>query len=200
MLRTSSTFVALGGALFFGLAVLAHAQATEKNQSDQEKHKPKLITFHSGEPAEQAHDGGAVRFLVSGEDTQGAWSLVQVTEKPGYHTNVHRHNRTDEAFYILEGVLTVKINDKTADYPAGSYVLIPRGTPHAQGNVGQVPVKFLLTMTPAGFEQSFRDRVELMKTMKPDDPDLQKRRKENAVKGSYDVEFLLEWNPDKRPD
>jgi quercetin dioxygenase-like cupin family protein len=134
--------------------------------------------------------------LVSGDDTKGAWSLVQVTEMPGYHTNLHRHNHTDEAFYVLEGVLTVKTNEGTSEYPAGSYVLIPRGTPHAQGNLGQVPVKLLLTMTPAGFERSFKDRVELFKTLKPG-PEFQKKRKENAVKGNYDVEFLVEWNPPK---
>ena len=198
MLKKFSTSAFLAASVFFvGLAELADAQAPEKDPTEQEKNKPKLITFHPGEPAEQAHDGGAVRFLVSSNESKGAWSLVQVTEKPGYHTNVHRHNGTDEAFYILEGVLTVRINDTTSDYPAGSYVLIPRGTPHAQGNVGTVPVKFLLTMTPAGFEQSFRDRIELMKTIKPDDPEFQKRRKENAAKGNYDVEFLMEWNPAK---
>lgn len=198
MLTTIPASAFLAGAfLFLGLTPPAHDQASEKNQTEQEKNKPNLITFHPGEPAEQAHDGGAVRFLVSSEETKGAWSLVQVTEKPGYHTNVHRHNRTDEAFYILEGVLTVRINDATSDYPAGSYVLIPRGTPHAQGNVGKVPVKFLLTMTPAGFEQSFRDRIELMKTIKPDDPEFRKKRQENAVKGNYDVEFLANWDPVK---
>jgi hypothetical protein len=36
-----------------------------------------------------------------------------------------------------------------------------------------------------------------MKTIKPDDPEFQKRRKENAAKGNYDVEFLAEWNPAK---
>ena len=118
-------------------------QTTEKVPAELEKNRPKLVVFKPGEPVEQAHDGGAVRFLVSSEDTKGAWSLVQVTEKPGYKTNVHRHNRTDEAFYILEGVLTVKINDVTSEYPAGSYVLIPRGTPHAQGNLGKVAVKLL---------------------------------------------------------
>lgn len=198
MRTTIFTSVFLAGALvFFGWADFVQGQATEKAQPGPEKNRPKLIVLKPGEPAEQAHDGGAVRFLVSGEETKGAWSLVQVTEKPGYQTNVHRHNRTDEAFYVLEGVLTVKINDATSDYPAGSYVLIPRGTPHAQGNLGKVPVKFLLTMTPAGFEQSFRDRIELMKTIKPDDPEFQKRRKENAAKGNYDVELLMEWNPEK---
>jgi mannose-6-phosphate isomerase-like protein (cupin superfamily) len=132
--------------------------------------------------------------LASSDDTHGAWSLVELTEIPGYKTNLHRHNHTDEAFYVLEGVLTVRLNDKTSEYPAGSYVLIPRGTPHAQGNRGKVPVKLLLTMTPGGFERSFQDRVELFKTAKPDDPDFRKKRKDNAVKGNYDVEFLADWN------
>src|SRR5688572_17947719 len=116
---------------------------------------------------------------------------------PGYKMNLHRHNSTDEGFYVLEGVLTVKINDKTSEYPAGSYVLIPRGTPHAQGNLGKVPVRLLLTITPSGFERSFKDRVELFKTIKPDHPDFRKKREENAKKGKYDVEFLEVWDTQK---
>jgi Cupin domain len=95
---------------------------------------------------------------------------------------------------VIEGRLTVKINDKVSDYPAGSYVLIPRGTSHAQGNRGTVPARILLTMTPGGFERSFKDRVELFKTAKPTDPDFRKKRQENAVKGNYDVEFLINWD------
>ena len=192
----ASAFLA-GAVLFFGLADVAQAQASEKIQSEQNENRPKFIARQPSEPAEQAYDGGSVRFLASGEDTKGAWSLVQLAEMPGYKTNLHRHNHTDEAFYVLEGVLTIKINDATSEYPAGSYVLIPRGTPHAQGNLGKVPVKLLLTMTPAGFERSFQDRVELFKTVKPDDPDYRKKRKENAAKGNYDVEFLADWDPPK---
>ncbi len=175
-----------------GLTQVADAQVSEKNQP-----ALKFVALRSGEPAEQAYDAGVVRFLVSSEDTKGAWSLVQVTEMPGYHTNLHRHNHTDEAFYVLEGVLTVKTNDAITEYPAGSYVLIPRGTPHAQGNLGKVPVKLLLTITPAGFEQSFKDRVELFKTIKPSDPEFRKRRQAMAAKGNLDVEFLAEWKPSK---
>jgi quercetin dioxygenase-like cupin family protein len=131
--------------------------------------------------------------LVLSEETNGAWSLVELREMPGYHTNLHRHNHTDEAFYVLDGVLTVNINGGISDYPAGSYVLIPRGTPHAQGNRGTVPARILLTMTPGGFERSFRDRVELFKTAKPTDPDFRQKRKENARRGNYDVEFLADW-------
>ncbi len=118
-----------------------------------------------------------------------------MTERPGYKTPVHRHNNTEEAFYVLEGVLTVKINDKTSEYPAGSYVLIPRGTPHAQGNLGKVPVKHLLTVMPGGFERFFRDRVELFKTAKPGDADFVKKLAEKRQ--SVDSEVLGVWDVQK---
>ena len=162
--------------------------------SEQDGGKPNVIAVKSGEPAALAYDAGTVRFLASSGDTNGAWSLVELKEMPGYKTNLHRHNHTDEAFYVLEGVLTVRIDATVSEYPAGSYVLIPRGTSHAQGNGGKVPVRILLTMTPGGFERSFKDRVELFKTAKPDDPDFRQKRKENAVKGNYDVEFLADWD------
>ena len=188
-------FVLLASALFLGFERSSKTQTKlAKALSEEAGNKPRIVALKSGEPNELAYDGGVARFLVNSEDTNGAWSLVELAEMPGYKTNLHRHNNTDEAFYVVEGVLTVKIIDKTSAYPAGSYVLIPRGTPHAQGNLGKVPVKVLLTMTPAGFEQSFRDRVELFKTIKPDHPDFRKRRQENAAKGKYDVEFLGAWD------
>ena len=188
-------FALLVSALFFSFERLSKTQTkTDNAQSEQDKGRPKLIALKSGELDELTYDAGTVRFLATSADTNGAWSLVELKEMPGYHTNLHRHNHTDEAFYVMEGVLTVKINDKLSDYPAGSYVLIPRGTPHAQGNRGKVPARILLTMTPGGFERSFKDRVELFKTAKPSDPDFRQKRKANAVKGNYDVEFLSDWD------
>lgn len=164
---------------------------------EKNKIKPKMIALKTGEPTELAHDAGTVRFLASSEETNGAWSLVEVKEMPGYKTNIHRHNNTDEAFYVLEGVLTAIIAGKTHELPAGSYILIPRGTPHAQGNFGKVPIKLLLTMTPGGFERSFKDRVELFKTIKPDHPDFRKMREELRIKGKHDVEFISAWETKK---
>ena len=154
----------------------------------------KVIALNTADLESFAYDAGKAKFIVSSEDTRGAWSLIELTEMPGYHTNLHKHNHTSEAFYVLEGVLSVKLNGVTRDYPAGSYILVQPGTPHAQGNRGSAPVRILLTMTPGGFERSFKDRAELYKTVKPDDPDYRKKRKENSVKGNYDVEFLAEWD------
>jgi quercetin dioxygenase-like cupin family protein len=191
-------FTLLFFTLFFSFERLSKTRTkSDKPQSEEDKNRPKPIALKSGEPNELTYDAGTVRFLVSSEDTNGAWSLVELKEMPGYHTNLHRHNHTDEAFYVLEGVLTVKINDKITEWPAGSYVLIPRGTPHAQGNRGKVLVKILLTMTPGGFEQSFKDRVELFKTVKPDNPNFRKMRDELTEKSKVDVERLAMWDLQK---
>lgn len=182
-------------ALFFSSQRVTEAQAKRDSAiSVQEQYKPGVIALKPGEPAGLAYDAGAIRVLASSEDTNGAWSLVELKEMPGYHTNFHRHNYTDEAFYVLEGVLTAKISEDTSDYPAGSYVLIPRGTPHAQGNRGNVPVRVLLTMTPGGFEQAFLDRVKLFETVKPGDPDFRRRRDELIKNSKVDVERLALWD------
>jgi quercetin dioxygenase-like cupin family protein len=185
-------------ALFFSSQRVLETQTKpDKTISEQDKNRPRIIALKSGEPTELTYDAGTMRMLASSEDTNGAWSLVELKEMPSYHTNFHRHNYTDEAFYVIEGILTVKINDKTFDYPAGSYVLILRGTPHAQGNRGKVPVRVLLTMTPGGFERSFLDRVELFKTVKPDDPDFRRMRDELTKKSKVDVDRLAFWDLQK---
>jgi quercetin dioxygenase-like cupin family protein len=194
IMKKTFLFTLLASAPFFSFKGLSETQTKpEKAQSEQVQGRPGIIAHKSDEIETFAYDAGTVRFLASSEDTDGAWSLLEVIEMPGYKTNLHRHNHTEEAFYVLEGELTARINDIISEYPAGSYILIPRGTPHAQGNRGRTPTKILLTMTPGGFEQSFKDRVELFKTMKPDDPNFRKKRKENAVNGNYDVEFLADW-------
>ena len=180
--------------------LLINAQRVEAQTGpvpQQGDHRPAVIALKAGEPAGLAYDAGTLRVLASSEATGGAWSLVELKEMPGYHTNLHRHNLTDESFYVLEGSLTVRLNEGTRDYPAGSYVLIPRGTPHAQGNRGKVPVRVLLTMTPGGFEQSFLDRARLFETVKPGDPEFRRKRDEFTKTSKVDVERLALWDLQK---
>jgi len=182
--------------LLLGVEQLSKTQTKqEKSSPEHEKNKPKIVALHPNDSEPFDWDGGKVRFIASSEETGGRWAVIEVTERPGYKTPVHRHNYTEEEFYVMEGVLTVKINDKTSEYPAGSYVLIPRGTPHAHGNLGKVPSKHLLTVMPGGFEQFFRDRVELFKTAKPGDPDFKKKLAERRQ--NVDSEVLGEWDVQK---
>lgn len=107
---------------------------------------------------------GSIRFLVNSEDTGGAFSIVESNLCGREVTNLHRHPDMDEAFYVVEGTLTVYADGKTHSLGAGSYFFVPRGTPHAQGNPCKVPNKVLVTFTPGGFERYLRNRIEVLKT------------------------------------
>ena len=58
-------------------------------------------------------------------------------------------------YYILEGDLRFKAYDRLFDAPAGSFMFIPRGTPHCFQNVGDVPARILVIFAPGGMERFF---------------------------------------------
>ncbi|MFP4436853.1 MAG: cupin domain-containing protein [Chloroflexaceae bacterium] len=102
--------------------------------------------------------GGQVVLKASDQDTGGAYSLyenIMPAHSPG--PRPHIHHLHDEAFYVLEGVLTVRVGMRTLTAPAGSFVLVPRGIVHQPANPGPEPVRFLLIFSPGGMDQFFAD-------------------------------------------
>ena len=89
-------------------------------------------------------------------DTRGAKSLLEVNVRGGGPPQ-HIHHAEEEAFYVLEGEVDIKIGDETIRGTVGSFVVVPRGTVHTFWNVGQVPAKLLTIFSPPGFEQFFFD-------------------------------------------
>ena len=164
---------------------------------DGDERKPDVVAVDTNDLEVFSFDAGKIRFIASSEQTHGAYAVLELTEMPGYKTAWHQHNTCEEAFYVLEGVLTIKMLDKNYTFPAGSYVLIPRGTPHGQGNFGDKPLRLLTTFTPGGFDHFFRDRVELYKTIKPGDPAFAKRFDELRAKHKQFVQILGKWEPGK---
>jgi hypothetical protein len=96
---------------------------------------------------------------------------------------------------VIEGTLTIQIGDSLSRLPAGSYIRIPRGIPHGQGNFTSDPVRLLTTFTPGGFDVFFEDRVALYKTTKPGDPSFQAKFDELRRKHRKWVEILGTWSP-----
>ena len=184
--------------LFSLCHAISRGQTVPQNaQSSSDSKNPNVITINSDVPDVLNLDRGTIRFLATSKDTKGAFSVSEIEEMPGYKTALHLHPHWDEAFYVIEGVLTVNINGIINNYPAGSYVLIPRGTPHGQGNFGTSPNKVLLTFTPSAYEEFFMDRVELFKTVKPDSPEFTDRFNELRRKHAKYVEILGTWDIEK---
>ncbi len=59
----------------------------------------------------------------------------------------HLHRSDDEAWYVLEGTLRVRVGNEVVEARAGSAVFAPRGTPHTYWNPGRSPARYLLVMT-----------------------------------------------------
>ena len=83
-------------------------------------------------------------------ETRGAYAVRENSAPAGFgHVPFHRHREAEEAFYVLEGELTVFTEGRTLAAPAGSFVLIPRGAVHSLANRGAVPVRWLTLISPA---------------------------------------------------
>jgi mannose-6-phosphate isomerase-like protein (cupin superfamily) len=65
---------------------------------------------------------------------------------------LHLHHNDDEAWYVLEGTLCVRVGDKEVEAKAGSAVLVPRGAAHTYWNRGPGLLRYLLVMTPRIYE------------------------------------------------
>lgn len=67
---------------------------------------------------------------------------------PRFIAPLHVHHIDDEAWYVLEGKLCVRVGQDDVEVPAGAAVLVPRGTAHTYWNPGPEPTRYLLFMTP----------------------------------------------------
>jgi mannose-6-phosphate isomerase-like protein (cupin superfamily) len=105
--------------------------------------------------------GGPATFKARAETTNGTFTALENIIAPGQGPPLHIHIREDEMYYILGGHLRFKADDQFFDAPAGSFMFIPRGTPHCFQNVGPDPAKMLVMFTPAGMERFFEGQAAL---------------------------------------
>ena len=96
-------------------------------------------------------------------DTGGQLAIVEVTEPPGAESPLHVHHREDEAFWILEGDVTLQVGDATIEASAGDYAFGPRDVPHSY-RVGDAGCRMLFICTPGGFEGLVSDMSEPAQT------------------------------------
>jgi quercetin dioxygenase-like cupin family protein len=101
--------------------------------------------------------GSTITEHLGGEQTNGAVALMEFTIEPGFPVPPpHAHTQEDETTFVIEGALEITIGDETRTVDAGESIFKPRGVPHASAIAGEQRVRFLETITPAGFERYFR--------------------------------------------
>jgi quercetin dioxygenase-like cupin family protein len=101
----------------------------------------------------------AIKILVRGEDCEGRVGIVESSMPAGAAgPPLHVHD-FDEAFFVVDGELTVQLGDRLLTARAGELAFAPGATPHTVANLSSQPARFVLVCTPAGFEREFARRA-----------------------------------------
>ena len=119
--------------------------------------------------------GLGVRFIVRGEETNGAFALVEHPLEPrALAAALHRHAREDEFSYVVEGRVGAQLGDRVIEARPGDFVFKRRGEWHSFWNAGDEPARLLELISPAGFERYFEEVAEIFAGGGP--PDEQRLR------------------------
>ncbi|MGO9179340.1 MAG: cupin domain-containing protein [Candidatus Limnocylindrales bacterium] len=119
------------------------------------------IVLGPGEGRRLEARGSELLFKALGSMTGGRFSFMERTVPPGGRMPpAHRHPTTVEAFFVLDGALTLLIDAERIYASAGTFILVPEGASHTFGNAGSTPARVLIIHAPA-LDPYFEDLARL---------------------------------------
>ncbi len=105
-----------------------------------------------------------VVWKIESDETEGRFSVVDHPIPPRtLAAPLHFHTREDEYSYVLEGTLGGLLGDRVVEAGPGSWVFKPRGEWHTFWNAGDTACRIVEVISPAGFENYFRDLAEVFR-------------------------------------
>lgn len=122
---------------------------------------PKAIVLNQAGGELIAIVGDRARILADGSATGGQCTVFEAITEPGVGPPLHSHEFEDEYFYVAEGTVKFSINGSVFVGGQGSFVLAPRGSVHTFVNAGKTQSRMLISVTPSGLENPFRENAAL---------------------------------------
>jgi len=115
--------------------------------------------------------GSVMAFKAIADETSGDFSLMERTLPPkGRRPLPHRHVACSEAFFVLEGTVTVVVEETELSAGPEEFVLVPRGAAHTFGNSSDRPARLLVLHAPA-MDAYFAELDELWSGSTPPTPE-----------------------------
>jgi mannose-6-phosphate isomerase-like protein (cupin superfamily) len=148
----------------------------------------------------QPHEGDSVdlgslgvAWKIEGFESEGRFSVVEHPIPPRtLAAALHFHHNEDEYSYVVQGTLGGLLGEHVVEAQAGSWVFKPRGEWHTFWNAGNTPCRIIELISPAGFENYFRDVAEVFAQAAGNPPDLERFAEVNE---RYDLEMDFESIP-----
>lgn len=75
--------------------------------------------------------GGLTMLKATGEETGGAYGLIEQRADSGMETPLHVHHAEDELWFVIDGRLSIHVDGDTHVVDSGDLAFGPRGVPHA---------------------------------------------------------------------
>src|SRR5918994_1889275 len=98
--------------------------------------------------------------MVTAGASGGSLKIEEWGLPPGEMIPPHTHAREDECSFVLEGEMMCYVGGEVVLAQQGSYVIKPRGVPHAFYNSGAVTVRVMEILTPGGEFEGYFDEYE----------------------------------------
>lgn len=98
-----------------------------------------------------------VFFVIHDESN---YKLKRIEVNPGGRLSYQYHEKRSEAWTIVQGKGTIKLDDKIKDYYKGQTIIIPQGSKHRIQNNGQEKLIFIEVQTGSYFGEDDIIRIE----------------------------------------
>jgi quercetin dioxygenase-like cupin family protein len=98
--------------------------------------------------------GDTYTILVTGKDTAGKYTLIDMHVPPGGGPPPHRHD-FEEMFSVLDGQVRVTFRGASMVVSAGQTINVPANAPHSFTNASDAPARLLCLCAPAGQDEFF---------------------------------------------
>ncbi|MGD2070268.1 MAG: cupin domain-containing protein [Gemmatimonadota bacterium] len=120
---------------------------------------PRIVPPRGGEAFD--FGGLGVEWKIDGVDSGGGFAVVHHPIAPrALAAPLHYHHHEDEYSYVLEGTLGALLGDEVVTAGPGTWVFKPRRQWHTFWNAGDTPCHIIEVISPAGFEDYFREVAE----------------------------------------
>lgn len=127
--------------------------------------------------------GSVMYFKAIAEQDDGDVSLMERTLPPGgRRPPAHRHTNCSEAFFVLDGLVSVTVGAEDLDVGPEGFVLVPRGVAHTFGNASDSTARLLVIHAPA-MDAYFAALHDLWHREQPPTPD-----EERALMAQFGME------------
>jgi quercetin dioxygenase-like cupin family protein len=98
--------------------------------------------------------GDTYTVLLTGEDTDGRYCLIDMVVPPGGGPPPHRHD-FEESFTVVSGEIEATFRGKKSVVRRGETINIPANAPHSFTNASRKSARLLCICSPAGQEELF---------------------------------------------